>query len=224
VASRLTIVFGLLLGAIVAVGLFVGAAILVPDTALPIHTPTSSDFALRPSPSPGPSSSPSAGASASPGANPGPSGSSAANLRVGQPAPSLVVPQVGGGTIDLSSLKGKPVWVSFIASTCARCRDELRLMSSFAGRYASSGLVVIAVDVREDEGTVASYTQSLNVTFPVGLDADGSAQTAWQAAALPVHFWIDAQGVIRDASQGATGSDDMVRGLRTILPGVDVKP
>jgi hypothetical protein len=41
---------------------------------------------------------------------------------------------------------------------------------------------------------------------------------------LPVHFWIDADGIVRDGSLGGIGPDIMARGLRAILPGVDVTP
>ncbi len=143
---------------------------------------------------------------------------------VGQPAPPLVVDQLGGGIIDLANLKGQPVWVNFMATWCPPCRDELPLMVGFAARYAATGLVVIAVDVAEDEATVAPFMSEVGVTFPVGLDPDGAAQAAWRAAALPVHYWIDATGVIRAGAAGGIGPDIMAKSLATILPGVDVEP
>jgi thiol-disulfide isomerase/thioredoxin len=228
VSSRLPIVLGLILGAVAAVALFAGAAILVPDTVLPVHSPAPpATFAVA---SPTPRSSPTSTASASTGTGssgtPGPTDASAAatNFHVGQAAPALVVSQIGGGTLDLSALRGKPVWVNFMATWCPPCRDELPLMNGFAARYANNGLVVVAIDVREDEGLVASFAQSLNTTFPVALDPDGAAQRTWQAYALPVHYWVDAQGIVRDGALGGIGPDIMARGLRSILPGVDVKP
>ena len=60
--------------------------------------------------------------------------------------------------------------------------------------------------------------------FPLGLDIDGKASQRWGAVALPVHFWIDAQGIVRDGAAGGIGPDAMVHGLKSILPGVDVTP
>jgi thiol-disulfide isomerase/thioredoxin len=228
VSSRLPIILGLVLGACAAVALFAGAAVLVPDAALPVHTPQPALTFAAATPTPIPSVAPSGSAavSASPGGSAGASGGSGAatSFHVGQAAPALVVQQVGGGTMDLSALKGKPVWVNFMATWCPPCRDEFPLMNGFATRYARNGLVVIAIDVREDEGTAASFAQSLNATFPIGLDADGAAQRTWQAYALPVHYWIDAQGIVRDGSLGGIGPDIMARGLRSIMPGVNVTP
>jgi thiol-disulfide isomerase/thioredoxin len=157
-------------------------------------------------------------------ASPVPSASAPALFHVGEPAPALVVPQVGGGTIDLATLRGKAVWVNFMATWCPPCQDEFPLMNGYAARYANDGLVVLAIDVKEEEGLVAAFAQNLGTTFPLGLDGDGRTAEAWDALALPVHFWIDKDGVIRDGSVGGIGPDVMVDGLRSILPGVSITP
>jgi hypothetical protein len=95
-------------------------------------------------------------------------------------------------------------------------------MNGFAVRYEEAGLVVLSVHVKEDAATVRPFVESLDVVFPVGLDGDGSQARAWDAVALPVHYWIDAAGVVQDAALGGLGPDQMARGLATILPGVTI--
>jgi cytochrome c biogenesis protein CcmG, thiol:disulfide interchange protein DsbE len=231
VGPRLSIVLGLLSGVLVAA---IGIAALV--AVLPEPAPSATPSPVPPSPaasgdasaspsSPVGSPSPTA-ASASPSATADPSaGASPGNaFHVGEPAPALSLPQVGGGTVDLAGLRGRPVWVNFMQTTCPPCVDEFPLMAGFAARYADEGLVVLAIDIREDEGVVASFAQSLNANFPIGLDGDGSAQRAWGAYGLPVHYWIDAQGIVRDGALGGIGPDIMAHGLTTIMPGVEVTP
>jgi thiol-disulfide isomerase/thioredoxin len=222
--SRLSIVAGLAAGVIVALALLAGFVFVGPD-------PGTAQASASPSPSASPSSSvaPTASATVSPSpsssSSPDPSGSGIVeNFHISDPAPALVIPQVGGGTIDLALLKGTPVWVNFMQTTCEPCQDEFPLMNGFAARYAATGLVIIAVDIREEEGVVASFAQGLNATFPLGLDTDGAAQRAWGAFALPTHFWIDKDGVVRDGALGGIGPDIMARGLTKILPGVEVTP
>jgi len=143
---------------------------------------------------------------------------------VGKPAPPLTVERLGGGTIDLASLRGHPVWVAFTGSYCPPCRDEYPTMESFALRYAATGLVVVAVHVKDDPAAVASLVQELGITFPVGMDPDGTAARDWRAVALPIHFWIDGDGIVRSGALGGVGPDAMAAGLATILPGVPVTP
>jgi cytochrome c biogenesis protein CcmG, thiol:disulfide interchange protein DsbE len=215
--SPMQIVAGLLAGVLAAALIVFGIVVLVPDPAPVSPARTASP---RPTASPSPSPTP-VGSAASPVA----SGSAAAeNFHVGEMAPTLRIPQVGGGTVDLAALRGRPVWVNFMGTYCPPCRDEFPVMNGFAARYASTNLVVIAVDVREPETTADDFARSLGATFPIGLDSDGSAQTAWGAIVLPVHFWIDASGVIREGALGGIGPDLMAHGLSTILPGVNVTP
>jgi cytochrome c biogenesis protein CcmG/thiol:disulfide interchange protein DsbE len=214
--ARLSMVAGLMVGVAVAALVLGGLLAFAPDPP-PLATPSPPLAIASASPSPVASTSPSPSASPSASAATGP-------FHIGQPAPVLVVPQVGGGTIDLASLRGKPVWINFMATWCPPCQDEFPLMNGFASRYDDTGLVVIAIDVKEEEGAVAAFAESLNATFPLGLDSDGKAADTWDAIALPVHFWIDAGGVVRDGALGGIGPGVMATGLETILPGVDVTP
>ena len=231
--SRLSIVAGLLAGLLAAGALLVAFVFVGPDPVRATPSPSGDGASASPGGSVGPSAAPSAGgsavasASAVPGSGaPGSPGSSAIteNFHVGEPAPALLVPQVGGGTIDLSALRGQAVWVNFMQTTCEPCIDEFPLMNGFAARYAEDGLVVIAVDIREEEGAVAAFATSLNATFPLGLDTDGAAQREWGAFGLPVHYWIDTAGIVRDGALGGIGPDVMARGVQSILPGVVVTP
>jgi cytochrome c biogenesis protein CcmG, thiol:disulfide interchange protein DsbE len=219
-SSRLAILAGLISGILVAALVLGGIYTFAPEesavgsSATPAPTPAPSEMSPSPTPS----------ASAAPSGSPGPSASAAGLFHIGEPAPGLVVSQVGGGTIDLADLKGKPVWVNFMATYCPPCQDEFPLMNGFAARYAEDGLVVLAIDVKEDEGTVAAFAESLSATFPLGLDTDGTAAVDWDAIVLPVHFWIDADGIVRDGALGGIGPDIMARGVQTILPDVTVTP
>jgi len=218
----IAVVLGLAVGIGAAVGL---GAYLVERTPAPdVRVTTAPTAAPLPSPAPSPASSPTPLASTATTPTPTASGSVSPFPLVGRRAPTLTAPQVGGGAIDLAALLGKPVWVVFTGTYCPSCRDEYPMMNSLAARYADTGLVVVAIHVREGEQTVAPFVSSLNVVFPVGLDEDGSRARTWDAAALPVHYFIDAQGVVRDAALGGIGRDVMARGLQAILPGVTVKP
>jgi thiol-disulfide isomerase/thioredoxin len=230
VGPRLSIVLGLASGVLVAAIGFAVLVVAMPEAGSAAPRPSSASLAPDGSTGGSPSSEASpTGATPTASANPSPSvgaesGSPAGAFHVGEPAPPLAVPQVGGGTIDLAALSGKPVWVNFMQTTCPPCVDEFPLMSGFAARYADDGLIVLAIDIREDEGVVAAFAQSLNTNFPIGLDRDGAAQRAWGAYGLPVHYWIDAEGIVRDGALGGIGPDIMARGLSAILPGAEVTP
>ena len=67
-----------------------------------------------------------------------------------------------------------------------------------------------------------AFVDEVGGVFRVALDEDATAQREWGALALPIHFWVDADGVIRDGALGGLGPDAMVEALQKILPGVEV--
>ncbi|MEI7745712.1 MAG: TlpA disulfide reductase family protein [Chloroflexota bacterium] len=225
-AVAIGLITGVLAGAAAIGGLLLVVSGPVARPAAPSPAATAVPLATNaPTPTPGLPASPAPVSSAAPSAaaSPSPAPTDAA-FGIGLPAPALVVTTTGGTILDLASLRGKPVWVNFMATWCPSCQDEMPLMAGFAARYADAGLVVLAVDVREDAASVKAFTKALGVTFPVGLDTDGTAQAAWGALALPTHFWIDAGGVVRDGALGAIGPDVMAVALSRILPGVEPAP
>jgi peroxiredoxin len=215
--GALAVLAGLVLGVVAGGIVLAGLVAFAPETAPPPSAAPSVAVVL---PTATPTVAPSLGA---PSASPSAAASvNAASFHVGEPAPALSLSQVGGGTIDLASLKGQPVWIEFVTTACPTCKADFPLMNSYANRYAPNGLVVIAVDVHEDEGKVASFAESTGATFPLGLDTDGSAAKAWGADALPAHFWIDKDGIIRDGAPGGVGAAYMNQALEKIMPGVNV--
>ncbi len=242
--GKLAVATGLLTGAVVGGALVAGLVLLAPaptppvlatpsPTVVPSVTPSASSASSSPSASssavpssPGLIPLPSASV---PAASPSPSPSGNISVGdggflVGQPAPALSVKAIDGSTINLASLRGKPVWVNFIATRCSSCADQLPVINGFAARFQSAGLSVVLVDVRDDASTVKAFLTSLRVSLPVGLDTTGAAAATWRALVLPVHFWIDKAGIVRDTAMGAIGPDIMAQGLESILPGVTVTP
>ena len=214
----LAILGGLVVGVAAAAGLAVAVYSLVPTASAPAAIPTPSPTVVVPSPTPLPAATPAGDASASPDASRSPS----PFPLVGVTAPALVAPGLDGSSVDLAAYRGKPVWLVFGGTYCPPCRDEYPLMNGFAVRYADAGLVVLAVHVKEGADVVKPFVEDLGVTFPVALDEDGSRAATWDAVALPVHYWIDGNGVVQQAALGGLGPDQMAVNLGTILPGVTV--
>jgi len=124
--TGLAILGGLLAGILVATGILVAFVFVGPDPVAPHSAPTPTlPPAATPSASPVPSASlapsaslPAASGSAAPSGSAAlPSGSpgSQTGFHVGGPAPPLAVPELGGGTIDPSALRGNAVWLNFMS-------------------------------------------------------------------------------------------------------------
>ena len=94
-------------------------------------------------------------------------------LQPQQMLPSVRLFHLDGGTIDLASLRGRPLLVNFWATWCAACRIELPALDKLSERR--KGLNIIAVS--EDRGNrerVNRFVKSLPIrNLPVYLDPNG---------------------------------------------------
>ncbi|RDI97363.1 TlpA family protein disulfide reductase [Dyella solisilvae] len=116
------------------------------------------------------------------------------DLVVGAPAPPIALHTLDGKTIDLQALRGKVVIVTFWATWCEPCREELPLLSRYAREHADQGLVVLgfSLDAPEDLDKVRAVAGKLE--FPVGLLGDPHVPGYGRIWRLPVSFTIDRSG------------------------------
>ena len=120
------------------------------------------------------------------------------DLRVGQSAPPATLVTVDGQKVSTTDLLGHVVILTFWATWCVPCREELPLLSKYATEHAGVGLKVLgfSLDVPEDLKAVRAVGQSLS--FPVGLLAQSSAPGYGRIWRIPVNFTIDRQGRLVD--------------------------
>jgi cytochrome c biogenesis protein CcmG/thiol:disulfide interchange protein DsbE len=125
-------------------------------------------------------------------------GAQANALRVGTPAPPASLVTLDGQKITTTELHGHVLVLTFWATWCVPCRDELPLLSSYAVRYADAGLRVLGfcLDGPDRLSEVRKVAQQLS--FPVGLLVNSSAPGYGRIWRLPVNFTIDQAGRLSD--------------------------
>jgi cytochrome c biogenesis protein CcmG/thiol:disulfide interchange protein DsbE len=124
-------------------------------------------------------------------------------LKVGTTAPPFSLPALaGGGSVALATFRGTPVIVNFFASWCPDCRQELTAMANVA--HSSAGKVsVVGVDSNESSlAAASSLLTAAHAAYPVALDGDAKIATKYLVQALPVSYFLDAQGRVVGAALG----------------------
>lgn len=118
--------------------------------------------------------------------------------QAGRPAPEVTLKTIDGRTLSLARLRGQPVLVSFWATSCASCVEEIPDLKALYRTLAPQGLEIVAVAMPYDPpNRVLEMRRRLQIPWPVALDLDGSVMHAFgDVAATPASFLIDAQGRI----------------------------
>jgi cytochrome c biogenesis protein CcmG, thiol:disulfide interchange protein DsbE len=114
----------------------------------------------------------------------------------GAPAPDFTLTNLSGQTVKLSSLKGQVVLVNFWATWCIPCRAEMPAIQQAYTARKDQGFTVLAVNLNEPKPDVQSYVNSLNVNFPVLLDAGDSISNLYRVRGYPTSFFIDRSGTV----------------------------
>lgn len=124
----------------------------------------------------------------------------------GQAAPDFRAPMLGGGTVTLSSLKGRVVLVNIWATWCGPCRWEMPAMQRLYSRLAPRGLAILAVSQDEPaapgaayggtQGDVVPFVARNGITFTVLLDPHGDIEDLYGVTGLPTTFILNKRGEI----------------------------
>ena len=136
------------------------------------------------------------------------------------PAPDFTVYDLEGNAHKLSDFRGKPVLLNFWASWCGPCQME---MPDFQKFYESHGDKVNFVIVNLTDGqqetveTASAFIEEKGYTFPVYYDTDIDAAMKYGVSAVPVSYFIDAEGNFVAWAQGALTADMLQQGMDMLL-------
>jgi thiol-disulfide isomerase/thioredoxin len=110
-----------------------------------------------------------------------------------------------GKKVSLSSYKGKVVVLSFWATWCPPCKEEMPEMEALYKDIAAKGFTILAIDVGEDKATVEKFVKENGYTFPILLDTKEEIAGLYGTQALPSNYVVDAKGYVRARVVGVGG-------------------
>jgi len=131
--------------------------------------------------------------------------------REGDTTPDLVLTDLEGQTLDLSSLRGKVVHLVFVAVWCEPCQTELPVLKELSLRHGRRGyrLVFVGVRARQDRDRLVDWVERSGLEgHAVHYDAQGDAARSLGVRYLPHHTLIGREGTIRMVSQRLPGDFD----------------
>ena len=137
--------------------------------------------------------------------------------RISKPAIDFTLPLFTGGDVTLSKLKGKPVVINFWASWCVPCREEAQAIEKTWRAYKDKGVIFIGVDIQDKEANALEFIKEFNLTYPNGPDIGGKITIDYGVAGIPVTFFVDREGVVKDRFVGAIFERYLVARIEELL-------
>ena len=118
------------------------------------------------------------------------------------PAPDFTLRAMDGPNMRLQEQRGRVVMINFWATWCGPCRQEMPHLNRLYEKYASSGFVLMSVNVDDDTRNAAEVAAKLGVKFPVLWDTDKKVSRLYDLATMPSTVLIDRDGKVRYVHRG----------------------
>lgn len=128
---------------------------------------------------------------------------------LGNPAPAVSSPLVGGGNFDLARRKGSWVVLNFFNSTCVPCRAEHPQLVAFEKNQSTqdNGVELVTVVNDDSDAAVAAFFEKNGGDWPKVTDPDGAIAVAFGVAKVPETWVIDPSGFVRLRIAGEVTND-----------------
>jgi len=121
-------------------------------------------------------------------------------------------PTPEGGSLALSSLRGRPLLINFWATWCPPCVEELPLLDRFHAENKASGWQLLGLAVDQPE-PVRRFLARAPVGFPVGMaglaGVDLTRRLGNTAGGLPFSVLFAADGKLLHRKLGQLHADDL---------------
>ncbi len=126
--------------------------------------------------------------------------SSAGGTEIKSKAPNFMAEDLDGRKVELKTvIPNGPVLISFWATSCKPCIQELTAVQKFYSEYKKKGFEVLAIDVDGPRSlsAVKPKVKGLKWEFPVLLDTNKDVYRKYQVLGIPHTVIVDQKGDIR---------------------------
>jgi thiol-disulfide isomerase/thioredoxin len=134
---------------------------------------------------------------------------------LGTTAPPIEAVTFDGDDFSLEALRGKTVVLSFWASWCGPCRQELPALSEL--QKTRTDVTIFAVNVDRSRPAAENFLRQIPVDLPIIWDNESMAMGQFGVVSMPTLFVVDAQGTIKYSKTGYSQS----KGLTELVAALD---
>lgn len=138
-------------------------------------------------------------------------------------APDVKLTITDGTVIELQQLRGKPVLVTFWATSCVGCVREMPHLIALYDELSNEGLEIIGIAMPYDPpNQVVKMISEREIPYPVAIDIEGNAILAFgDVLATPTSFLIAPDGTIAKHTIGEMDMHELRSTIISMLPKQD---
>ena len=133
--------------------------------------------------------------------------------------PNVELTTITGEKLNLESLRGRPVLVTFWATSCTGCVKEMPHLIKLHNTFASQGLKIIGISMPYDRPDhVMKMAQQKNLPYTIAMDINKEATKAFGGVSLtPTTFLISPMGTIVWQKIGEFNTQALTSQIKVLL-------
>jgi len=133
--------------------------------------------------------------------------------------PDITVVTTSGERIALAGMRGKPLLVTFWATTCPSCMKEMPHLIELYHELSPLGLKIIGIAMSYDPpNRVLAVQEARSIPYTIALDIDAHAARAFGDVELtPTTFLIAPDGRVVYQESGSLDMDRLRNGILAML-------
>ena len=126
-------------------------------------------------------------------------------------AHNFILEDLDGEFVELNEITGEgPILLSFWATWCKPCIQEMKELNKIYEEYKSKGfnLIAISIDSEKSVSRVKPFIKSKNYNFPVLFDTNSEVARIYYALAVPYSVLLDENGGVVYSHMGYKKGDE----------------
>jgi thiol-disulfide isomerase/thioredoxin len=135
------------------------------------------------------------------------------------PMPSFSLESVRDGKIvDSDSFRGKVLLLTFFATWCPPCVEEVPILIKLQNELADSGFSVVGLSVdQQGQASIAKFVDKRDINYPVLLAKSQTTRDFGGIYGIPVAFLVNKSGNVVKKYTGYVQHDILEKDIRSLL-------
>jgi thiol-disulfide isomerase/thioredoxin len=124
---------------------------------------------------------------------------------------------ITGSPIASSAFKGKSLLVTFWATWCPPCVQEIPSLIKLQNEYSSNGFSVVAISVDQEKDVVQKMVNRKEINYPVMMADKSVTRDFGGVYGIPTSFLVSKKGTVVKRYSGFVPHSVLVKDLQQII-------